>query len=189
MTRHPASLRLSPSRRPWIVVAPLVAAAPALAAGAQGLRIHTDGREPELHAIGTALLFAALGLTLACVRSLLITFSGFTEAWPDGLYNQLIGRVAEVTWERVDRLEVIPTLFGRYVQVVHHDGSRISLAAPRTGLFMRGADFDQHLTALRTCPGGGRSRLPVEHRSRHLVHFQLFLMLIFATTILAMAVR
>jgi hypothetical protein len=128
-------------------------------------------------------------LTLACVRSLLITFWGFTEAWPDGLYNQLTGRVAQVAWEQVDRLEVIPTLFGRYVQVVHSDGSRISLAAPRAGLFMRGADFDRDLSALRTRPGGGRARLPVRRRSRHLVLFQVFLLGVFAVTIVSMALR
>ncbi|MFD0692038.1 hypothetical protein [Actinomadura fibrosa] len=185
----PEPLRLAPSRRPFVQVVLLTAVGPVLGVAAEVLRVQTAGRNADAHAIGTILVFVGAVVTLVCVRSLAITVRGFTEVWPDGLYNRLVGRVARVTWEQAERFEVVPTPFGRFVQVVIDDGARISLAAPRAGLLIRSDEFDRRLSDLCSRPGGGRAPVAVRHRSRYLLIAQVFLLAIFAAALVSLALR
>lgn len=161
---NPASLRLTPTRRPTMVVVPTAVVGPALMIGSQWSHFHTTW------------IFVGAAVTLASYRTLLITAQGFTEAWPDGLYNHLVGRRAQVAWEDVDKLEVVPTLFGRCVQIVTRDGSRITLAAPRIDLTSRTSTFDETLHDLCVYPGGHRPSLLVEHRHWYRILLQSVLL-------------
>ncbi|MFC9972638.1 hypothetical protein ACFVH6_17295 [Spirillospora sp. NPDC127200] len=142
-------LRLRPRRRGVHTVVPTLLAGPAL--------LLIGWTQPS----ATACLVGC-GMSLYALRSLLILQRGYTEAWPDGLVNQLAGHRAEAAWERASRLIVVRTLFGRYVQSEGHDGGRISLAAPRTGLLVHTPDFDAALSALSRMPGGRRAEVPIE---------------------------
>lgn len=110
--------------------------------------------------------YAGFFLILYSARAAILMNRGFTEAWPDGLYNRLTGRRAAVAWERVERLVVEPTLFGRYVQVEERDGERITLAAPRAGLIADGRQFEADLARLRAMASGGRAMPPLHSASR-----------------------
>lgn len=190
---HPTSgsalLALSPARRPMAVVVPAAAAGPVLMIAGEWIRISTVPHHTGPHRIGTVLVFLGLVLILACGRALLITTRGMTEAWPDGLYNRLGGPRAEVTWEQVDKLEVVPRLTGRVVQVVNRDGSRITLAAPRIGLFAQATSFDQSLRDLCAAPGGHRPPLPAEYRHWDLIVLQGVTLLTITAIVIYMALR
>jgi hypothetical protein len=140
-------LSLRPRWRPAAITLPVLVAGPVL--------LVVGVAQPSITALA-----AGLGLTAYAVRNALMVLRGFTEVWPDGLYNQLAGYPAEVVWERVERLVVMRTLFGRYVQVEQRNGERISLAAPRSGLITRSPDFDAHLTVISGMPGGNRPPIP-----------------------------
>ncbi|MFI0451120.1 hypothetical protein [Actinomadura sp. 6N118] len=141
-------LRLRPEWRSPFIALPALAAGPVL--------LLAGVLDPSATA-----LITGFGATAGAVRSMVILNRGVTEAWPDGLTNRLAGRQAEVTWERVVRLVVVPTVFGRLVQAEERDGARISLAAPRSGLIMRSPGFRDQLDELTRMPGGGREPVPV----------------------------
>ncbi|GAA2603323.1 hypothetical protein SMC26_03480 [Actinomadura fulvescens] len=141
-------LRLRPRWRSPVIVFPALAAGPAL--------LLAGVVEPSATA-----LFSGFAATAVAARNLVILRRGVTEAWPDGLTNRLAGRQAEVAWEGVVRLVVVPTLFGRLVQAEERDGARISLAAPRSGLVMHSPGFGERLDELTRMPGGGRAPVPV----------------------------
>jgi hypothetical protein len=107
-------------------------------------------------------LYVGFALTLYALRNLLLIQYGTTALWPDGLENRLVGATASVPWEQVQRLIVVPTMFGRFLQIEMSCGSRITLAAPRSGLLARAGDFDRDLDLIRQAPGGGRARLKLE---------------------------
>ncbi|MBO2454531.1 hypothetical protein J4573_46110 [Actinomadura barringtoniae] len=140
---------LRPRWRTALITLPVLAAGPLL--------LVIGVQQPSLTAFA-----AGIGLTGYAVRNAMMVLRGFTEVWPDGLYNQLAAYPAEVAWERVERLIVMRTLFGRYVQVEERDGQRISLAAPRSGLITRTPDFDAHLTTIGAMPGGSRPPIPAQ---------------------------
>lgn len=142
-------LSLRPRWRPALITLPVLAAGPLL--------LVIGVQQPSLTALA-----AGLGLTAYAVRNAVMVLRGFTEVWPDGLYNQLAAYPAEVSWERVERLVVMRTLFGRYVQVEERDGQRISLAAPRSGLITRSPNFDAHLNVIGAMPGGARPPIPAQ---------------------------
>jgi hypothetical protein len=144
----------------------VAAVGPGLAVLGEWVRIVTAGQDSQRHALGTVIGFVGVCLMVGSVRAMLIVIRGYVEAWPDGLYSRLTLRPVPLVWERIDRLEVVPTLFGRFVQVVEREGSRISLGAPRSGLFVRGAGFAHALDRLQAVPGGGRQPLPVRFRPR-----------------------
>jgi hypothetical protein len=141
--------RLSPSWRNALVSIPVLAAGPALVLLACQVSSATG-------------LYAGLALSLYALRTLLLIQCATTRLWPDGFENRLLGAEASVPWEQVERLIVVPTLFGRFLQVELAEGSRITLAAPRSGLLSRAEDFDRDLTLIREAPGGGRARLRLE---------------------------
>lgn len=185
-TSESAPLVLTPVLRPATVVGVSAAAGPALMIVGQWMQI-TRASHSGVHAIGAVLVFLGAVLVVACGRALLITRRGFVQAWPDGFYNRLVGARAQVTWEQVDRFEVIPRLTGRVVQAVNQDGSRITLAAPRTGLFAQATSFDQSLRELSASPGGHRPSVLIEHRARYLALLHSILFLAAATIVTLIA--
>ncbi|WP_433327865.1 PH domain-containing protein [Spirillospora sp. CA-294931] len=103
-----------------------------------------------------------LGLVLAGIftRSLLIVLFGRTEAGNGGVRNRLAVLVKQIPWTAVQRLEVVPTPFGRRVVLVSPP-IRIALAAPRESLFARDPGFDAGVEEL-----AARSRQTVEVKRR-----------------------
>ncbi|WP_067477148.1 hypothetical protein [Actinomadura hibisca] len=142
-------LRLHPERRSLAIIAPTLLTGPAL--------LLIGWTQPS----ATACLVGC-GMSLYTLRGLLILQRAYTEAWPDGLVNQLAGNQAEAAWEHTTRLIVMQTLFGRYVQLEKRSGERISLAAPRTGLLLHTPDFDATLLTLSQMPGGSRTTIPIQ---------------------------
>lgn len=108
-----------------------------------------------------AAVFAGGIMSFCTARDLLLTRRGVVEAWPDGLATRMVGRRTEVCWERVERLVVVPTFLGRRLAIDDRAGRRTTLAAPRSGLLLRGAAFSEDLERLRTMPGGERISPPV----------------------------
>lgn len=131
---RPLSLR--PSRRPlaWVLPTALVVFVAGVVLG---------------DVIGFYLLL--IGLLLCSLAAKLMT--GRTEAGADGLRNALISRTTTVPWRDVDAIAVIPTLFGRIVEVRTEGGKRIRLAAPREGLLDRAGHLDEHVATMRALAG------------------------------------
>lgn len=121
---------------------------------------------PVLTTVGLIIDWAGLAiaggwLIFACAHALLVERQGRLEIWPDGLTNRQVGRPAEICWERVDRLVIVPTLFGRHLVADEYDGHRTVLAAPRAGLFFDGGQFHHEVEQIRMMPGGTRTPPPV----------------------------
>ncbi|XVQ09928.1 hypothetical protein ACQP1W_46680 [Spirillospora sp. CA-255316] len=143
---EPLSLR--PSRRPLIWLLPV------FAVGAWSLLTDTFGGSNLAFAFGylaAVVLFQAL-----LILKLLF---GFTEADGSGLRNRLIFKTRTVPWSEVGRLSVMPTLFGRIVQVEVRDGKGLFLAAPRDGLLGRDPGMAATLEAMRALAGPGRVKV------------------------------
>lgn len=142
-------LTLRPTPRPAIVIIAITIAGPAL------IMVGTWARSESTLLVGLWLMFY-------CTRSALILTVGVTRLWPDGLDNRLVGRQASVPWEQVERVVLVRTLFGRFLQVEERQGSRITLAAPRSGLLVTAKDFDADLRKIRESPGGRRPSLRID---------------------------
>lgn len=170
----PPPLKLRPDRRNVALVAAVVAAGPALAV------LGWQSKNSPATIVGA---FAAVFF----LRNEVLMLRSRTVAWPDGLYNRLTLRTAEIAWTNADRLIVVPTLFGRFVQLVETDGSRFTLAAPRRGLLARGARFDEELAMLRRVPTARSDALRVERQSRFPIVATQAIMLIAAVAIIIAA--
>lgn len=144
----PPSLVLRPRRRRLALVIPVVAAGPGLAT--IGLITNSPG-----------VTVAGGWLISAWAHALFLERRGRLEVWPDGLTTQLVGRPTEVCWERVERLVLVPTLFGRHLAADEYGGHRTVLAAPRAGLFFDGREFHDEVERIRMMPGGNRTPPPV----------------------------
>ena len=141
--------RLNPSWRNALVSIPVLAAGPALIVLAVQVASATG-------------IYAGLALSVYALRNVFLIQCGTTALWPDGIENRLVGATASVPWEQVERLIVVPTVFGRFLQIEVAEGSRVTLAAPRSGLLARAKDFDRDLRLIQQAPGGGRARLRLE---------------------------
>jgi hypothetical protein len=139
---RPLSLR--PSRLPLVWVLPAAVAALAAATVLRGV---------------IAFYLLVIGVLLGSLALKLM--KGRTEAEPDGLRNRLISRTATVPWKDVDGIAVIPTLFGRIVEIRTKGGSRIRLAAPREGLLDRSGHLDDHVATVRALAGSPTPSLAV----------------------------
>jgi hypothetical protein len=132
---EPLSVR--PSRRPLLWIVPLGVA---LTAG----WILTLDHGPLIFLAGFLLVFP-LYLFVLAVHLL----AGRTDAGPDGLRNRHILRATTMPWQDVKRFVIVPTLFGRIVQVVRPNGKRITLAAPREGLLGRDPRLEFSVETMR----------------------------------------
>lgn len=141
--------RLNPSWRHAFVSIPVLLAGPALVVLAFQVASATG-------------VYAGLALSGYAIRNLILIQCGTTALWPDGIENRLVGATATVPWEQVERLIVVPTMFGRFLQIEVSGGSRVTLAAPRSGLLARAKDFDRDLRLIQHAPGGGRADLRLE---------------------------
>lgn len=90
-----------------------------------------------------------LALILLAHRGWRIAMSGRADIWPDGIDNQLAGRLARITVDDVENIRVVVTLLVWSVQVVDHDGSYFTLAGPRRSAFFAGEDFELEVERLR----------------------------------------
>ncbi|WP_119727931.1 PH domain-containing protein [Thermomonospora amylolytica] len=129
-----------PSRLPLVWAFPMLAASMALAlAPVRGLL--------EGFGAGTAFTAGMAGVVYH-VRLILLLLYGRTEAGPTGLYNRSALVIKRMEWNRVRRLEVVQSPFGRRVVAVADTGPKTALAAPREGLLTRGPAFDDALNTL-----------------------------------------
>jgi hypothetical protein len=143
---EPLSLR--PSRKPLVWLLPVFAVCAWL------LVTETFGGSNLAFAFGylaAVLLFQGL-----LILKLLL---GFTVADGSGLRNRLFFRTRTVPWSEVARLSVMPTLFGRIVQVEVREGKGLFLAAPRDGLLGRDPGMAATLEAMRALAGPGRVKV------------------------------
>lgn len=126
-----------PSRRPLLWVVPV-------AVLTLFLQVKTFG-DPLMAPIAGFLFAFPVFLSVLALK---LVF-GRTEAGPEGLRNRLVMRTRTRAWHDIAMLVVVPTLFGRIVQVVGTDRKRFSLAAPRDGLLARGPGLDLTLAVMR----------------------------------------
>jgi hypothetical protein len=95
------------------------------------------------------LMGAGFLLVIEFGRVLALSRFGFTEAGPGGLATSLGARRIDLAWDEVERLRVVPTIFGAGVQAVRTHGSPVTLAVPRRGVAIRTDDLDGELERLR----------------------------------------
>nr|BFE30379.1 hypothetical protein GCM10010200_026300 [Actinomadura rugatobispora] len=119
------------------------------------------------------------------VQALLILklLRGSTKADESGLRNRLILRTRTVAWGDVVRFSVMPTLFGRIVQVEVREGKGFFLAAPREGLLGRDRGMDAALETMRALAGHGR--LTVVPNPVRAVRTALWVAVVFALCVAA----
>ncbi|MGP4024182.1 hypothetical protein [Actinomadura sp. 3N407] len=141
------ALALRPSRKPLIWLLPLFAVLAWLCTRAYG-----DAGIPSVFGFLVAVLVVQAALILKLLR-------GFTRADESGFRNRLVFTTRTVPWSDAGLFSVIPTLFGRVVQVEVGEGKRFFLAAPRDGLFGRDPGMHATLETMRALAGPGQVQI------------------------------
>lgn len=100
-------------------------------------------------------------MIFACAHSFVMARHSHLEIWPDGLTTHQAGRATAVCWEQIERLVIVPTVFGHRLAADERDGRRTLLAAPRSGLLLGGREFRDEVERVRLMPGGTRTPPPV----------------------------
>ncbi|MCP9952082.1 hypothetical protein [Actinomadura madurae] len=140
-------LMLRPSRKPLIWLLPLCAVLAWLCAKAYG-----SAGVPSVFVFLLAVLVVQAALIFKLLR-------GYTEADEFRLRSRLVFRTRTMRWSDAVRFSVIPTLFGRVVQVQPGEGKKFFLAAPRDGLLGREPGMDATLNTMRALADVGQVQI------------------------------
>lgn len=106
----------------------------------------------------TGAFYPLTAAILLAAYYLILAIRGCTEFTEEGVHNTLL-RTAAIPWDEVDRIQLVRCGRAAWLQLVL-DRRRIRLAAPRTGLFAKDPDFDDHLAEVRKAHEVTETRIP-----------------------------